>query len=227
MAEQGDATTETTETTSTAATDATASAAYKELEAKLSKAEKTIEAFKPQVDAAVKAEQDRVARAKEKEEQDRIKKGEAENLIKEKDAKLTDALLKLESFEKRDRERADEIFAELPEEAQAVIGELKDKLSTGDWLTTVEKHAALVTKEDTEGKHTFIKPKTGTVKPGEHQPQPMTKQILEDLGRGEAWISKLRAEKDPENPSVVRFGRQIKQFFADMNKKAIQKPDLR
>lgn len=68
--------------------------------------------------------------------------GKTQEELKAAEKARTDMQAKLEAFDKRDRDAADELFKKLPEPKQKELGIVKDALDTQKWLALVQAAAS-------------------------------------------------------------------------------------
>jgi len=142
-------------------------------------------------------------------------------VLEEKDAALKTTAEKLAAYEKRESARVDALYANLPEAAQQVIEPLRSKLDLVDWGELVEKQATLTASKQEEGGRVsnLIKP-GGSATRSAHEPSQKTREILEEIGRGDTMTGKLLVKKEYDRDSgstAVKFTRHVREFFKDMN----------
>lgn len=166
-----------------------------------------------------------------KNDKDRIAKGEAEKLLEEKAARLEAIEAKLEGYQKRDEDRANDLLGKLPDEVRDRLKPFKDKLETGDWLALLEAEAE--THIDNSGggsqsggneggDQTPTPPSTGSVMGAggkkKRELSDTAKTILAEMMREPKYEEKLDLQKEDNKPLKSKFTRPVKDFFDDMRK---------
>lgn len=178
-----------------------------------------LSAVEPRLAKIEEEEKKREEKLKKDAEDKRKKELGVETVLKEKDDALTQASLRLEALEKRERERVDALFNELPDEFKKPIESVKDKLPLEEWSDLVNRQAdaadAVQTKYTPKGM--FSRPTGETKKMGETSKKAL--EMIEQTGKGFSMSGKMKVvqERDPESGhSVTKFTRQIHDFFKDM-----------
>jgi hypothetical protein len=180
-----------------------------------------LEGLGPKLSKLEEAEAKREAASKKADEDKRKREVGVEKVLEEKDAALKTTAEKLAAYEKRESARVDALYANLPEAAQQVIEPLRSKLDLVDWGELVEKQATLTASKQEEGGRVsnLIKP-GGSATRSAHEPSQKTREILEEIGRGDTMTGKLLVKKEYDRDSgstAVKFTRHVREFFKDMN----------
>lgn len=182
----------------------------------------------PRIKAMEDAQRKRDEEAAKREEDKRKKELGADKLLDEKNIALKTATDRLAALEKREAERVDAIFADLPAEVREAIEPLRSQLNLDQWSVLVDKQRGLVAKlieepkgaNEQEGTGMFFKPGGGEGDKGNTPINPLARKILEDMGRDpeEAGKQIVRRVKDEETGRIVSsFTRQVRHFFKSMN----------
>jgi hypothetical protein len=168
-----------------------------------------------------------------KNDKDRVAKGEAEKLLEERNAERDALAAKLESYEKRDADRAGALLHSLPEDVRGRLSPFKDKLQPADWLALLEAEAAAHVDDgagdgqgggdDDKDKEKPTPPATGSVRgtggSNTRELSENAKAILGSLMREGKLHEKLELRGDEKKPLKSKFTRPVKDFFDDMRVK--------
>jgi hypothetical protein len=187
-------------------------AKFEELSAQVPAITKRLEGFE-------KLESERKAAADKKAQEEQIKAGEAGKIIAEKDDAIKRTSERLLVFEKREKERAADIFKALPADRQEALKAFEGKLDLTDWVALLEKEPGL--------SNTGIPPAGGGGrvskggKDGEYEPSDKARQILTRLGKSTDSLKSLEFVRDDEGNGKFRM--QVGKFFSNMKKAGTQK----
>ena len=179
----------------------------------------------PKIAKLEAAEKDRFEKIAKQEEDRRKKEIGADKMLEEKDTALKSATERLAALEKRERDRVDETFSELPEELREGIASFKDRLPLEEWSSLVSKQEAVAEKlaEKRIVAPGFRTP-GGDRGPQGYEPSEKAKEILEDLGKGLDTLKSLAITEQVDEKTRqygIRVSKQVRSFFKDMNKQPV------
>ena len=175
--------------------------------------------LKAEHDAAQAALKARADEDKKKADDEKVKQGQAAEVIKAKEAELASAAERIKAFEKQTLERAEGILSKLPKAAQEKLTKHKNAMSLDAWASLVEDEA--VSLAEAAGSAPFLGGHAGGGNKGDpnaYKPSNAAREILVDkLMKNEDSFKDLRTVRDPES-TAVKFSSPINVFFAKMTK---------
>src|SRR3990167_1486993 len=164
---------------------------------------------------------------KDADDNDRLKKGEHENLIAELKSQNESTASVLKAYEKSLDERAVKLLEKFDDDDKARVEKYKTRLSKADWLTMIEEEIEIMGgghRGDVPPSPTPGGGKSNTAG-GDRELQPQSMEILDMLGVNPDKAKRLKVTKLADGN--VRFSDTIRGFLDKLKERASSTPARR